>query len=150
MYIAAGQGQTFPGDKLLMSTWTSCHFGHLLQIFGKNSLQSDFIQFFLWFYTCTYIIWSFWKPSRGYWKQFLLPCLFEHSQNLPVAEGNNLPRGKVSPHLNPHVRFHFYFMIKELRNAWLFEVSESSSRGYWKNLLHIIIKGSQFQFDLCF
>ena len=27
MYIAAGQGQTTPGDKILMSTETSCHFG---------------------------------------------------------------------------------------------------------------------------
>ena len=32
MYIAADQGQT-PGDKILMSTETSCHFGHLQQIF---------------------------------------------------------------------------------------------------------------------
>ena len=32
MYIAAGQGQTTPGDKILMSTETSCHLGHLLQI----------------------------------------------------------------------------------------------------------------------
>ena len=31
MYIAAGQGQTTPGDKMLMSTETSCRFGHLLQ-----------------------------------------------------------------------------------------------------------------------
>ena len=35
MYIAAGQGQTTPGDKTLMSTETSCCFGHLLQ-FSKN------------------------------------------------------------------------------------------------------------------
>ena len=46
MYIAAGQGQTTPGDKILMSTETSCHFDHLLQVW-KNSLWSlDFIQFF--------------------------------------------------------------------------------------------------------
>ena len=32
MYIAAGQGQTTPEDKILMSTETSCHFGHLLQV----------------------------------------------------------------------------------------------------------------------
>ena len=30
MYIVAGQGQTIPGDKILMSTETSCHFDHLL------------------------------------------------------------------------------------------------------------------------
>ena len=29
-YIAADQGQTTPGDKILMSTETSCHFGNLL------------------------------------------------------------------------------------------------------------------------
>ena len=45
MYIAAGQGQTTPGDKILMSTETSCHFGHLLQV-SKISLKSDFIHFF--------------------------------------------------------------------------------------------------------
>ena len=46
MYIAGGQGQTTPGDKILMSTETSCHFRHLLQVSKKISLKSDFIQFF--------------------------------------------------------------------------------------------------------
>ena len=32
MYIAPGQGQTTPGDKILLSTETSCHFAHLLQV----------------------------------------------------------------------------------------------------------------------
>ena len=47
MYIAACQGQTTPGDKILMSTETSCQFGHLLQFSRKKkkSLKSDFIQF---------------------------------------------------------------------------------------------------------
>ena len=45
MYIATGQGQTIPGDKILMSTETSCHFGHLLQV-SKKSLKSDCIHFF--------------------------------------------------------------------------------------------------------
>ena len=31
-YIAGGQGQTTPGDKILMSTETSCHICHLLQV----------------------------------------------------------------------------------------------------------------------
>ena len=44
MYIAPDQGQTAPGDKILMSTVMSCHFGHLLQ--KKISLKSDFMQFF--------------------------------------------------------------------------------------------------------
>ena len=39
MYIAGGQGQTTPGDKILMSTETSCHFRHLLQV-SKKSLWS--------------------------------------------------------------------------------------------------------------
>ena len=39
MYIAAGQGQTTPGDKILMSTETSCRFGHLLHV-SKKSLWS--------------------------------------------------------------------------------------------------------------
>ena len=73
MYTAVGQGQTIPGDKILMSTETSCHFGHLIQVlknpfevrgqnfdfnrkalslypfvasFKEMSLTSDFIQFF--------------------------------------------------------------------------------------------------------
>ena len=39
MYVAAGQGQTTPGDRILMSTETACHFGHLLQV-SKTSLLS--------------------------------------------------------------------------------------------------------------
>ena len=46
MYIAAGQGQTTPGEINLMSAETSCHFCHLLQI-KKISLKSDFIHLFL-------------------------------------------------------------------------------------------------------
>ena len=50
MYIVAGQGQTTPGDKILMSTETSCHFGHLLQQVSIKSLfKSELIQFFSWF-----------------------------------------------------------------------------------------------------
>ena len=76
------------------------------------------------------------SPSRGYWKQFLLSRPYEHCQILPAAEGGTLPQGKVSPcPLNPHVCFHFYVMIKGLRKTWLFEVSESPSRGYWKQFL---------------
>ena len=46
MYIAAGQGQSTPGDKIWMSTETSCHFSHLLQVSKKFLLTSNFIQFF--------------------------------------------------------------------------------------------------------
>ena len=45
MYIATDQGQTNPGDNILMSTETSCHFGQLLQVSNKISLKSDFIHF---------------------------------------------------------------------------------------------------------
>ena len=38
MYIAIGQGQTTPGDKILMSTEISCHFGHLIQV-KKNLFE---------------------------------------------------------------------------------------------------------------
>ena len=52
------------------------------------------------------------------------------------SRGGTLLRGKVSsPHLNPHVCLHFYVTIKGLRRVWLFEVSESPSRGYWKQFL---------------
>ena len=56
MYIAAGQGQTTPGDKILISSETSCHFSHCYK-FQKISLKSDFIQFFfhdfIHVYTCS-------------------------------------------------------------------------------------------------
>ena len=42
-----GQGQATPGDKSLMSTETSCHFGHLLQVSKTISKKSDFILFFM-------------------------------------------------------------------------------------------------------
>ena len=36
MYIAPGQGLTTPWDKILMSSGTPCHFGHLLQVSKKS------------------------------------------------------------------------------------------------------------------
>ena len=47
-------------------------------------------------------------PPRGYWKQFLLSRPYEHSQNLLAAEGDPLPRGKVSP---LSVMYAFIFML---------------------------------------
>ena len=38
MYIAPGQGQTAPGDKVLISTEMFCHFIHLLQV-SKNVFE---------------------------------------------------------------------------------------------------------------
>ena len=74
MYIAPGQGQTAPRGQnfdvnrkalslypfaasfkeislksdfmQFLSSGTSCHFGHLLQVKKKTSLKSDFIHFF--------------------------------------------------------------------------------------------------------
>ena len=51
LYIARGRGWQPLGDELFISTGTSCHFGHLLQVL-KKSLKSDFIQLFSWFYSC--------------------------------------------------------------------------------------------------
>ena len=49
MYIAAGQGQTTKGDKILMSTETPCHFGHLLQVLKKKLFK-------VWIYTFSFVI----------------------------------------------------------------------------------------------
>ena len=48
MYKAAGQGQITPGVKILMSTETSCHFNHLLQV-SKNLFE-------VWYYTILFMI----------------------------------------------------------------------------------------------
>ena len=47
MYRAAGQGQTTPGDKILMSTETFCHFGHLLQVKKKTLCSLILYIFFI-------------------------------------------------------------------------------------------------------
>ena len=57
MYIASGQGQTTPGDKILMSTETSCHFLHLLQV-SKKSLWSLILLIFM-------ILYMYITPGQG-------------------------------------------------------------------------------------
>ena len=47
MYIATGQGHTTPGDKILMSTETSCHFSHLLQVSKKSLWSLILYKFFM-------------------------------------------------------------------------------------------------------
>ena len=42
-----------------MSTGTSCHFGHLLQVKKKITLKSDFIQFFF------MILYMYIAPGQG-------------------------------------------------------------------------------------
>ena len=54
--------------------------------------------------------------------------------NLGVGGGQSTLGYSVPPPppLNPHVCYYFYVMIKGLRRAWSFEVSESPSGGDWK------------------
>ena len=46
MYIVPGQGLTTPWDEILMSTGTSCHFGHLLQVSTKSLRSLILYNFF--------------------------------------------------------------------------------------------------------
>ena len=48
-----------------MSTGTSCHFGHLLQVSKKISLKSDFIQFFFFFFFFM-ILYMYIAPGQGH------------------------------------------------------------------------------------
>ena len=57
MNIAAGQGQTTPRDKILISTETSCHFGHLLQV-SKKSLWNLILYNFLHDFIHVYSPWA--------------------------------------------------------------------------------------------
>ena len=50
MYIHVAPGQPL-GDEIFMSTGTSCHFGHLLQVLKKISLKSDFFHDFIHVYS---------------------------------------------------------------------------------------------------
>ena len=59
MYTAAFQWQTTPGYKILMSTETSCHFGHLLQV-PKTSLWSLLLYNFFFMILCMHI-----APGQG-------------------------------------------------------------------------------------
>ena len=59
MYIAGSQGQTTPGDKILMSTETSCHFCHLLQVSKKSLWSVSLYNFFSWF------IYMYIAPGQG-------------------------------------------------------------------------------------
>ena len=59
-YIAAGQGQTTSGDKIFMSTETSCRFGHSLQV-SKKSPWSRFYTFFFFMIFYMYI-----APGQGW------------------------------------------------------------------------------------
>ena len=60
MYIAAGQGQTTPGDKILMSTETSCHFSHSLQVSKKSLLSQILYNFFMILYMYIHV-----APGQG-------------------------------------------------------------------------------------
>ena len=58
MYIAPGRGWQPLGDGILMSTRTSCHFGHLLQVL-KKSLWSLIL------YICLMILYMYTAPGQG-------------------------------------------------------------------------------------
>ena len=47
MCTAAYQGQTTPGENILMSTETSCHFGHLLQLLKQTLCSLILYNFFM-------------------------------------------------------------------------------------------------------
>ena len=83
--LHAAEGDTLPQGKLSPpppASQTSCMLSFSCNGKGiENSL----------------VIWSSESPSRGYWKQFLLSRLYEHSQNLPAVEWDTLPRHKVFP-----------------------------------------------------
>ena len=58
MYIAACQGQTSPRDKILMSTETICHFGHLIQVSKKSPWSLILYNFFM-------ILYMYIAPGQG-------------------------------------------------------------------------------------
>ena len=59
MYIATGKGQTTQGNKILMSTETSCHFDHLLQVSKKSLWSLILYNFFM-------ILYMYIAPGRGW------------------------------------------------------------------------------------
>ena len=78
MYIAPGQGQTTTGDKIFMSTETSCHFGHLLQSSKKSLWSLILYNFFM-------ILYMYIAPGLGLttrWDEILIStgtsCHFGH------------------------------------------------------------------------
>ena len=84
------------------------------------------------------VIWSFWMAFKRIQETIShILSLWIQSEFTCGWGGHTLLWGKVSPHLYPHVCFHFYLMIKGMRRALLFEVFESPSRRYWKQF-HII------------
>ena len=62
-----------------MSTGTSCHFGHLLQVLKKISLKSDFMHFFFFMILYMYI-----APGQG--------------QTAPRGQSFNVNRNVLSFH----------------------------------------------------
>ena len=64
---------------MFISTRTSCHFGHLLQVVKKISLKPDFIQFFF------MILYMYIAPGQG--------------QTAPRGQSFNVNRNVLSFHL---------------------------------------------------
>ena len=78
IHVARGRGWQPLGDKIFMSTGTSCQFGHLLQVLKKISLKSDFMQFFF------MILYMYIAPGQG--------------QTAPRGQSFNVNRNVLSFH----------------------------------------------------
>ena len=90
MYIATGQGQITPGDKILMLTETSCHFGHLLQV-SKKSLWSLILYSFFHDFIHVYYI----KPQGRGW-QILGTKFWCQQEHLVTSVGCRKFKKKIS------------------------------------------------------
>ena len=118
--LATGQGQTIPGDKILMSTETSCHFGHLLQV-SKKSLWSlilyNFFHHFIHVYSPGVYRGRGWQPlGMKFWCQqehlvtSVICCKFKKNlfevwfytnffmilyMYIALGQGQSAPRGQI-------------------------------------------------------
>ena len=65
VYIASGQGQTSPGDSILMSTKKALLLFPFVASFKEISLKSDFIHFFFFFFFFHDLIHVYSSPGAG-------------------------------------------------------------------------------------
>ena len=78
MYIAPGQGLTTPWDEILMSTGTSCHFGHLLQVSTKSLRSLILYNFFMILYMYIDLRQGRQPPGCKSFMSTERPCHFTH------------------------------------------------------------------------
>ena len=115
--VNGGGGANLPQGKVPPPLSTSCMLSFLC--YDKGNEKS-------------LVICSFWMPFMRILKIILL---YHVPMNIVKGGGDNLPQGKVPPPSQLHACFHFYVMIKGMRRAWLFVVSECPSRECWKQFL---------------